>query len=150
MNKSDLDRLKELSDAIEYSPTGEFCPPPTKVLIVDDEPQDCKYFKRLIKSSLNVDVYTAESARDALELMDRHHDDIGVMISDIRMPQVDGVELVKIVKKRWPHTVCLLTTAYATPVQTGDQGPHDGLVAKPWDAKHLIRLINMSILKAAI
>ncbi|MFD0675660.1 MULTISPECIES: response regulator [unclassified Paenibacillus] len=83
------------------------------ILIVDDH-------KHLVESMATTipwenfevtHVYQAYSGQQALELINRHH--IHILITDIRMPVMSGLELIEQVRTRWPAIDCILLTGYA-------------------------------------
>jgi CheY-like chemotaxis protein len=85
--------------------------PPYAVLYVDDEEQALKYFKKAFGKSF--DVLTAVSVDEALGVLATRHADIGIVLTDHRMPGRTGVELLAAVKASWPATVRIMVTAYA-------------------------------------
>jgi CheY-like chemotaxis protein len=112
------------------------------VLLVDDEAMALKYFSRAFGNRFTV--YSAASAREALEILDSHRDEIGVIVTDQRMPESSGVELLKIVRTRFPQTVRILTTAYSeldTLVEAINTGAVYSFVTKPWEIENLERTV---------
>ena len=81
------------------------------VLYVDDEPLACKYFERAFASRYRV--LTAQSVDAALALLEDEAGHIEVLVTDYRMPDRLGSELLQEVAQRYPHVVCMLVTAYA-------------------------------------
>ena len=80
-----------------------------RVMIVDDEPSMIRLLSRLMKSEDHQITAVNESSQAQKLLMTEKFD---LMISDIRMEPVDGVELLKTAKKRWPEMPVILVTAY--------------------------------------
>jgi len=152
MNISDLEELRKLSNSLDHGPSGlyDIESPRLKVLFVDDEEQACRVFKSYIGKKLEIDVYTATSSEGALRIMREHHDEIGVVVSDVCMPRRSGVWLINAIKQKWSDTICFLTTAYSPPTSSHpDASIADGHIPKPWDLDKLVRIINMSLLRAA-
>lgn len=79
------------------------------ILLVDDEVKALKYFAKALGGRFSV--LSASSAREALEIMEQR--EIGVIVTDQRMPESSGVELLGVVRDRFPHTARILTTAYS-------------------------------------
>lgn len=80
-----------------------------QVLVVDDEPN----IRFLVKESLRelqVTVFEAEDGVQALVVL--HRENIDLMITDLRMPNMDGRQLLKEANQRFPHLVTLVLTAY--------------------------------------
>ncbi len=82
-----------------------------KIIVIDDEPGICKNVEKILAKK-NYRVTRALSAREALEKMAK--ESFALMISDIVMPGMNGVELLKLVKKQWPLTKVMMMTAYAS------------------------------------
>jgi two-component system probable response regulator PhcQ len=86
-------------------------------------------------------VHTAADARAGLAILEEHGDQaIGVLITDQRMPGLSGVDLLKKARKRWPHIVRLLTTAYSDlddAIEAINRGEIFRYITKPWNIKAL-------------
>ena len=89
-----------------------------KVLIVDDE---LDFLETIVKRlrARDVDVSGVESGYLALEALDRSSPD--VIILDVRMPGMDGIETLREIKKRKPLTEVIMLTGHAS-VESGIQG----------------------------
>ncbi|MDA3896891.1 MAG: response regulator [Desulfobacteraceae bacterium] len=83
----------------------------TKVLVVDDEKRICHNVKKILSKN-NFEVTEAINAADALEKMAK--ESFSLLISDIVMPDMNGLELLKLVKNQWPLTKAVMMTAYAS------------------------------------
>ncbi|MCB0360460.1 MAG: response regulator, partial [Bdellovibrionales bacterium] len=85
-----------------------------RVLVVDDEEQIVWSLSQTISAAgRNFRVGTATSAEEALLLLNRTH--VDVLVTDLRLPKMDGLSLIETVRSRWPHIRTILTTAYGTP-----------------------------------
>lgn len=82
---------------------------PVTILYVDDEEMACKYFARMASSEFTV--LTAPGVDAALKILETER--IGVLVTDYQMQEKDGGDLLREVAKEYPHTVCILVTAYA-------------------------------------
>ena len=83
----------------------------TKILVVDDELGICRNVEKILSKS-NYDVMHAQSAKEALERMT--NESFSLLISDIVMPEMDGIELLKLSKEQWPLMKVMMMTAYAS------------------------------------
>lgn len=81
------------------------------VLLVDDEPQACKWFARLYGDEFSI--WTAQGASEALKLLSQRGGEVAVLVSDFRMPGMNGVELLQMAQSRYPTVVGILVSAYA-------------------------------------
>lgn len=107
------------------------------ILVVDDEYNTRNGIKQALDIEDKYEVETAESTDAALAVLERRPVDL--MLSDIRMPGRDGISLVSEVVKRFPHTLCILLTAYGsieTAVDAMRSGAYDFLT-KPINLDHL-------------
>lgn len=108
------------------------------ILYVDDEEMALKYFRRALGHDFTVHIATDSGT--GLDILEAHGDTIGVLISDQRMPGTSGVELLKAVRKRWPHIIRVLTTAYADlddAIEAVNRGEIFRYITKPWDVDTL-------------
>ena len=84
---------------------------PVKVLVVDDEIGICRNVEKILSKN-NYEVVHAQSAKEALEKMAT--DSFSLLISDIIMPEMNGLELLKLTKAQWPLVKVVMMTAYAS------------------------------------
>jgi len=104
------------------------------ILVVDDEERSVKYFKKYFCEDYKI--LTASSAKDALEILSRKSSEVGVLVSDQKMPKLSGVELLSEVKVKYPNIVRILTTAYADlddNIAAINQSNVFGYLKKPWE-----------------
>lgn len=80
---------------------------PEKILFVDDEQDILSSFKRQFRKK--ADISTALSGKEALKLID-NESEFAVIVSDMRMPNMDGAEFLEKAKKRSPNTIRILLT----------------------------------------
>jgi EAL domain-containing protein (putative c-di-GMP-specific phosphodiesterase class I)/GGDEF domain-containing protein/FixJ family two-component response regulator len=103
------------------------------LLAVDDEPHVLAALKRACRRE-NWQMLTASNAREALELLAQH--EVGVIISDQRMPGTSGTELLHRVKDMYPETMRILLTGhtdFATIVEAVNRGDLYKVLGKPID-----------------
>ena len=106
------------------------------VLFVDDEEPNLVVFEAVCGD--NFPVLTASSGAKALDLMKKH--EVGVVLTDQRMPGMTGVELLEKVEVEYPETIRLLITAYSD-LQAAEDAINRGHVRrymrKPWEPEVL-------------
>jgi signal transduction histidine kinase len=117
-------------------------PPKTPlVLYVDDERANRIVFEQSLKSEFAIE--TVPDAKSALEVLSR--DDVAVLVSDIRMPEVGGLELLRLAKDSHPNVIRMVITAYAD-IDPILRAINEGLVAryivKPWDREELVQVLR--------
>src|ERR1051325_10886297 len=103
-----------------------------KIMIVDDEPANLRTLLRLFREDYQVLI--AENGAEALTLLKQH--DVALLISDQRMPNMTGIELMKNTVDVRPQMVKILLTGY-TDVSALIESINSGLVyrylTKPWN-----------------
>ena len=107
---------------------------PHAVLLVDDEPQACKWFARLYGTEFTV--LTAASVDEALALLGERGHEVAVLLTDYAMPVRDGITLLVEVRHRYPHVARLLVSAYAdkdVAMSAVNQGHVEKILEKPLD-----------------
>ena len=112
--------------------------PPTKycLLIVDDEPNVCDSVHDLLRREFRV--LKANSAEEGYRLM--QEEEVHIVMSDQRMPQISGVELLTKVKSRYPHAIRMLFTGFAdieSIIAAINQGHVFQFLKKPWQPEEL-------------
>lgn len=103
------------------------------ILFVDDEEMTRKMFERI--AGKEFDLLTAESVPEAQKLLDVHAENIGVLLTDQRMPGHLGVELLEYCRTEYPSIVRMLTTAYsdlADAIDAVNRGEIIRYIEKPW------------------
>ncbi|MDH3326575.1 MAG: hybrid sensor histidine kinase/response regulator [Gammaproteobacteria bacterium] len=109
------------------------------ILFVDDEEKSLKYFKQAYSRHFNV--LTASCPDEAIKLLNRSSENIGVLITDKRMPEKSGIELLEWAKKQKPEIVRLLTTAYSDnkdTIEAINKGYIFRYIPKPWQIETLL------------
>src|SRR5438876_12164774 len=108
------------------------------VLYVDDEEKSLKYFTRAFEDQFRI--LTAPNAQDGLKLLEEHKDDIGILMTDQRMPGEKGVWLLEKARQLRPRIVRILATAYSdmdAAIAAVNTGAIYKYVTKPWDPPQL-------------
>ena len=107
------------------------------ILCVDDEPIVLSSLERLFRKD-NYTIYTASNGNEALELLKENTVDL--IISDYRMPEMNGLELLKTVKNLYPSTIRVILSGYAdfnNAVASINEGQIYRFCHKPWDNEEL-------------
>ncbi len=116
-----------------------------KVLFVDDEKSILVALRRLCRNT-GWDIYTAESGDEGLAIIDEHT--IDLVVSDMRMPNMNGAQFLEQVVERSPSTVRILLTGYsevAATVAAIDRGKIFCHCTKPWDNDEFREILNKAI-----
>ncbi|RYZ80404.1 MAG: response regulator [Proteobacteria bacterium] len=114
------------------------------LLFVDDEERIVKLLKIMFRS--DYDTYTAINGREALAIMETVP--VDVIISDQRMPEMTGIQLLSQVRERWPSTVRLLLTGYSDLVAivgAVNEGEVYRFINKPWNQAELRAVVSDAV-----
>jgi two-component system probable response regulator PhcQ len=108
------------------------------ILYVDDEEKSLKYFGRAFEDQFHI--FTAPNAQEGLRLLEAHKDEIGLLMTDQRMPGEKGVWLLERARQLRPRIIRILATAYAdmdAAIAAVNTGAIYKYVTKPWDPPQL-------------
>lgn len=111
------------------------------ILYVDDEVNNLISFKALLRMKYNV--LTAESAKEAIKILEQN--DIQIIITDQRMPEMTGVEFLETILEKHPEPVRILLTGYAdlnAVVDAVNKGKIFHYLSKPWNEEELEQTIE--------
>ena len=112
---------------------------PVKILCVDDEHNVLRSLERIFLDD-DYEIVTAGSGTEGLEIMSETGDCFQVVVSDYRMPGMNGVEFLKAVYERWPDTVRIVLSGYADAgaiVAAINEGHIYKFIPKPWNDEEL-------------
>lgn len=112
-----------------------------KLLLVDDETNILRSLTRALQKE-NYQIFSAGDANTALKMLD--NDSYDIIISDNRMPLMDGIDLLKIVKGKYPQTIRVMLSGYSefdSIVKAINEAEVSKFISKPWDNDELRSLI---------
>src|SRR3954468_8563989 len=122
---------------------------PATLLVVDDEPGIVDSLQKIFERE-HLRVLTATSGSEALEIIRR--EPVSVMITDLMMAGMSGMDLLKASRSLSPETETVLMTAYGTvenAVEAMKQGAYD-FVTKPLKRAHLLRVVGKALEKRSL
>ena len=108
------------------------------ILYVDDEEKSLKYFTRAFESKFRI--LCAADAAEGYRLLQQHRDEIGLVMTDQRMPGEKGVQFLERARRLHPKVIRILTTAYSdldVAIEAVNSGAIYKYVTKPWDIPQL-------------
>jgi class 3 adenylate cyclase len=114
------------------------------ILFVDDEEYNLVAFKATFRE--DYDIYTAQSGKEALEIIKGR--EIGLIITDQRMPEMTGVELLEKILPKYPDAVRIILTGYSDVeaiVSAINNGNVFRYITKPWDERELKMTIENAL-----
>ena len=119
------------------------------ILVVDDE-RDMRELLRDVLQERGSRVTLAQSGREALKRLGE--EEYAVVLTDLRMKEMEGIELLKEVKRSYPETNVIIMTAFGsveTAIEAMKQGAYDYLV-KPIKTEELVRVTERALREAAL
>ncbi|NHZ81233.1 response regulator [Massilia sp. CCM 8695] len=130
--------------------TDNLAPAPATVLCVDDEPNILSSLRRLFRPE-GYRVLVAESGAAGLAILEQEKVDL--VISDMRMPEMDGAKFLEHVRQRWPDTVRLLLTGYSdvsSILAAINRGEIYRYITKPWDDNDILLVVRHGLERHAL
>lgn len=116
------------------------------VLFVDDDEAILRSLERGLMDEPYNKLFT-KSCQEALEILKQ--EEVHVIVTDMRMPEMSGLEFIKIVKKEYPHIIMIVLSGYGeeAALKTAvEQGEIFKLIPKPWKLKrNFEKLIRQAI-----
>lgn len=115
------------------------------LLLVDDEPGILAALRRLLRPH-GYRILTAGGGAEGLRILEAEAVDL--VISDMRMPEMDGAKFLEAVRARWPGVMRLLLTGYAdigSTVAAINRGEIYRYIAKPWDDADLVLIVAKAL-----
>ena len=113
------------------------------ILVVDDEPEILYSLRGLLR--MEFEVHTAESGREAIRILQQQP--VHVVMSDQRMPEMTGVELLSQVQGEYPDAIRMVFTGYAdikAVIDAINQGHIFRYITKPWDPDELRAVLHQA------
>ncbi|MDI1300911.1 MAG: response regulator [bacterium] len=117
----------------------------TRLLLLDDEPSILKALKRTIKiPDCTVDIF--ERPEDAVAALDTHS--YSLIVSDYRMPRMDGVSFLKIARERQPEAIRIILSGYTDVgglLAAINEAEIYRFIPKPWDDIDLVMTLRKTL-----
>ena len=120
------------------------------VLFVDDEPNILKSLQRLLRPE-EMNVLCASTGKEALEILDKTP--AQVLVTDQRMPEMSGVDLLSAVRERHPEIIRMMLTGFTeikVAVEAINHGEIYRLITKPWNDDELRATIRQAFEQAGL
>ncbi len=112
------------------------------ILVVDDEPALLNITKEMLTGHGYI-FYCAESAEQALKIIGEEK--IDLLLTDIIMPEIDGIELEQYVEDKFPRVKILLASGYGHHTHNDSSDYRDILINKPYGATMWLKKIRITL-----
>ncbi len=116
-----------------------------KILIVDDKPDITRWLARLIGNTLHLETFAAGGAEAALKTLEEN--EVNCILADMKMPGMDGMELLRHIKKKDSFLPVIIMTAYGDiekAVEAMKEGAYD-FITKPFDEERLLYTVRRAL-----
>lgn len=120
------------------------------ILIVDDEPDMLHLLKRSLESDLDCRIETAGSGNSALQILSQDHFDL--VLTDIKMPEMDGLELLEHIRQDMPDLTVVMMTGHGSiesAVKAMQNGAYD-FITKPFDLDALVVRLQKALERSTL
>ncbi|GBD99697.1 transcriptional regulatory protein ZraR [bacterium BMS3Abin07] len=112
-----------------------------KILVIDDEAIVRVSCQRVLTPE-GYDVIVTSKGSDAIEILEK--DKFDLVLTDLKMPDMDGLEVLKKIKSRWPDMIVIIITGYSTistAVQAIKLGAYE-YIEKPFTPEDILTTVN--------
>ena len=138
------------TEVIAARPPAPAPSPAATVLLVDDEPSILSALRRLFRPQ-GWRTLTAEGGEAGLELA--RHESVDLVISDMRMPGMDGAQFLQQMRELQPDAVRILLTGYAdisSTIAAINGGQIHRYIAKPWDDNDIVLVVREALARRGL
>ena len=118
---------------------------PARILFVDDEPNILSSLRRLFRPQ-GYQIFVADGGAAGLQILEAEQ--IDLVVSDMRMPEMDGARFLEHVRNRWPDTIRLLLTGYSdiqSILDAINRGEIYRYITKPWDDNDIVLVVRHAL-----
>jgi DNA-binding NtrC family response regulator len=115
-----------------------------KILVVDDEEIVLKSFRKILESRGH-QVYTALSGQEVFDFLEK--EPVDIIFTDMKMPGIDGIEVLERVKEKYPDILVVMITGYST-VQSAEQAMKLGAfdyIPKPFTPGEVLIVVEKAL-----
>ncbi|MFP3867900.1 MAG: response regulator [Desulfobacteraceae bacterium] len=116
-----------------------------RILVVDDEPNMLRLLKTVITDKTDYEVVTTNNSLEVPKLLQDEHFDL--VITDLKMPLVDGMDVIELTKKGDPNIPVVIITAYGT-IETAEEAVQKGaydFITKPFRRETILITIKRAL-----
>lgn len=112
-----------------------------KIIVVEDEAAIRKFIANALKYCVNREVKTFENGATAWDYL-KWQTDVDIVISDVEMPEMTGIELLQKVKQQFPAKICIIMSGNPANKALALKNGADGFLAKPFKLGNLFEIVQ--------
>lgn len=114
---------------------------PIKIAVVDDDNMFLEMTKMIVSHDIDKNVVSFQSSKAAWDHIE-HNDSANIILSDINMPGMDGMQLLSQIKQKYPAKICIMMSGDPDNEVPVRKLGADGFLSKPFQARELLSLIQ--------
>jgi len=118
------------------------------VLVVDDDPGVQLLVRRALAAQ-GYAVILASNGAEGLRLFEQHRAELSLVLMDMTMPQMSGLEALKRIRALDDHAPVLLSSGYSFETIAADSPRYSGYLQKPYDVQQLLGAVEKAIFDAS-
>ncbi len=115
------------------------------ILVVDDEPDILTLTRKFLELG-GFDIITCNNAKEAMKVIEARYNDISLVLLDVMMPGISGMEVLRNIKndRRFMNILVVLFTvkSFNEDIQKGKRLGADGYITKPFSGKELLKYVQ--------
>ncbi len=117
-----------------------------KIAVVDDDPLTRDFVVDVLAYSVNREVLSFENGIAAWNYI-KNPGSADIVVADVDMPQMSGIELLQKIKNRCPQKICILMSSKSAHENTAQQFGADAFLAKPFDVNDLFEIVQTFVVE---
>ncbi|MFH2066920.1 MAG: response regulator [Pseudomonadota bacterium] len=116
-----------------------------KIIVVEDEPPIRTFIANALKYCVNREVKTFENGSSAWAYL-KDQTDVDIVISDVDMPEMSGIELLQRIKQQFPARICIIMSGNPMNEELALKNGADGFLAKPFKLGNLFEVVQTFVI----
>jgi len=116
-----------------------------KIAVVDDDKLTRDLVVNALMYCVNRDVLSFENGFSALAYLDTNKDSPNIIVSDVNIPEMNGLALLENIKKKWPSKICVIMSEDPANEKSASDLGADAFLAKPFKITDLFNIVQKYI-----
>lgn len=114
---------------------------PTKIAVVDDDNMFLEMTRMIVTHDIHENVVSFQSSKAAWDHIE-NQDSANIILSDINMPGMDGLQLLTQIKQKYPKKICIMMSGDPDNEKPVKKLGADGFLSKPFQASELLNMLQ--------